>query len=110
MNGFEGLSTGLAVAAMAHPARRRTITEELAIQLIEFEEEYADIGQRWLDGNALKARGQELSGWFVGRKQNAKAKVLISRGLGMQRHAEKALEKFLDKKEPEKSFKPQVRE
>lgn len=107
MNGFERLSTSLADVAMAQPKRRQTITEELAKQLIEFGDEYADIGQRWLDGDALNARGHKLSGWFVGRKQNAKAKILISRGYGMQRRAARELEKLLDQVEPEKTSKPQ---
>jgi len=102
MDSFQGISTGLAVAAMSLPKRRRVFSHEFANQLLEFGDEYADIGQLWLDGADLRARGKKLSGWFVGKDQNAEARALIFKGHRMQRRAENGFSDLVgqDKAQP----------
>lgn len=95
MDSFQGVPTGLAVATTSRSTRRRVFSHKFANQLLAFGDEYADIGQLWLDGAALRARSEKLSGWFVGKVQNTQARTLILKGRRMQRRAENAFSDFV---------------
>lgn len=87
MNNQFGVSTGIAVAAMARKHTAGNRTADFGDRLIAEEGAAAALGRSWNEGAALVKKGRDLAGWFVGRQQNLKARVLIDRGLAMQRTA-----------------------
>ncbi len=88
MNNQFGVSTGIAVVAMAksHAARKPAIG--YGDRLIAEDGAAATLGRSWNEGAAMIKKGRGLAGWFAGRQRNLKARVLIDRGLTMQHKAE----------------------
>lgn len=87
MDLHHGLTTHLALKRSEGEDTRPTFTSELAYRLVEEGGEFASLGQQWFDGADMIKRGECLAGWFVGPKQNKRAKELIKRGTALQERA-----------------------
>lgn len=83
-----GVATGIAVVAMGKQHDNAKRSGEFGNVLIAEGGQAKPLGEQWNAGAEKIKKGRELAGWFVGRRQNQRARSLIEEGIAMQKIAE----------------------
>lgn len=88
MDKIMGVATGIAVVAMAKKHAPNHLRDNFGDLLIAEGGNAAELGRQWNEGLTLIKQGNQLAGWFVGRKQNLQARELLAQGVALRLDAE----------------------